>query len=419
MEIACRLPAFSLFSGSMIYRFGEFELDADRFELRRGGEALAAEPQVLSLLFHLARSGGRLVSKDEIVDEIWGGRIVSDAAITSRLKSARHLLGDDGERQETIRTVRGKGVRFLPQVVTTLTQAEEGPTVQRPRTEPPPQKVRFCQAPDGASLAYSVVGDGPPLVRAAHWLNHLEHEWESPIWRHWLDILVSHHRLLRYDERGSGLSDRNVDSLSFELMVEDLERVIEAADFDTFDLLGIAQGCPLAIAYAVKHPKRVRRMVLYGGYAAGWRIRDNAQMAEMREIIVRASESGWDRKIPAYGQLLTSLYFPDATEEEARSFVEAQHKSVTLETALRQSVVYSQIDVTDLLGRVEVPTLILHSREDAVVDVEAGRQMAKRIAGAQFVELDSNNHLILEREPTWRRLVRELHSFLSRDELTG
>lgn len=414
MEIACRKAVFSLSTAQMGYRFGEFELDPDRFELRRGGEALAAEPQVLSLLILLAQAGDRLVTKDEIVEKVWNGRIVSDAAITSRLKSARQLLGDDGERQAMIRTVRGKGVRFLPDVAVDR-GATAPPSVPDIRDNLPPQQVRFCKAPDGTGLAYSVVGDGPPLVKTANWLNHLEYEWESPIWKHWLDELAGRHTLLRYDERGNGLSDWNVDDLSFEAMVEDLEMVVDAAGFETFDLLGISQGCAVSIAYAVRHPERVRRMVLYGGYPAGWKRRGIKDEMEMRTVLAQAIETGWGKDNVAFRQLHTSLYFPGATQEQADWFNELQRISASPEAAKRLYMLFADIDVRHLLKKVGVPTLVAHCRDDAVVPVEAGRFLAAHLKDATFVELDSPNHLVLEHESAWPRFVQHLRAFLAEE----
>lgn len=400
----------------MRYRFGDFELDSDRFELRRKGQSLAAEPQVLSLLLVLAQAGDRLVSKDEIVQKVWDGRIVSDAAITSRLKSARHLLGDDGDRQSMIRTIRGMGVRFLPEV--TVEGPDAAPAAHPPAWQPedelalPPQHVRFCSAPDGTGLAYSVVGDGPPLVKTANWLNHLEFEWESPIWRHWLRELAGRHMLLRYDERGNGLSDWKVETLTFECFVQDLETVVDAAGFETFDLLGISQGCAVSVAYAVKHPERVRRMVLYGGYAMGWRMRNDPEELAFRETMLAAIETGWGRDNPAFRQLFTSLYFPGASREEASWFNELQRVSTSPQGAKALSLVLGAIDVRQLLPDVAVPTMVIHCRDDCLIPAQASRYMASKIPGASFVELDSPNHLVLESEAAWPRLVQHLRAFL-------
>jgi pimeloyl-ACP methyl ester carboxylesterase len=401
----------------MRYRFGAFELDPDRFQLCRDGEPIAAEPQVLSLLILLAQAGGRLVTKDEMIEAIWQGRIVSDAAITSRIKSARHLLGDDGQRQEMIQTVRGKGIRFLPEIsverARSRSDEDAGPGDARSLHDLPPQRIRYCRAPDGTGLAYSFVGEGPPLVKTANWLNHLEYEWESSIWRHWLTEFVYRHKLLRYDERGNGMSDWNVPQMNFEAFVDDLETVVDAARFDRFDLFGISQGCAVAIAYAVKHPERVGRMVLYGGFAKGWKVRGDPEEVAYRETMHSAIEAGWGRNNSAFRQLFTSLYFPEATTEQAHWFNEMQRISASPAMARQLFEVNGDIDVSDMLEQVRTPTLFVHSRNDSVVPVNSGQYLAANIPHAEFVELDSANHMVLGSEPAWGKLVQQLRTFLS------
>ncbi|QLC26761.1 alpha/beta fold hydrolase [Parasphingopyxis algicola] len=403
----------------MIYRFDHFVLDAARFELRRKGEMLAAEPQVLSLLILLVESRDRLVTKEELIERVWKGRIVSDAAVTSRIKSARQLLGDDGRQQRYIRTIHGKGLRFVgdveesepvqtQSVADTETAATPGSWQQ--------QRVEFCTAADGTGLAYSCVGDGPPLVKTANWLNHLEYEWESPIWSHWIHELSREHRLLRYDERGNGLSDWKVEDMSFEAFVDDLETVVAAAGFDGFDLFGISQGCAVSIAYAVRHPERVRSLILHGGYATGWKVRSDPEEVARREAMITLTKSGWGQDNPAYRQMFTTLYVPDASHEEADWFNELQRISASPESAIRLQDALARIDVRDLLGQVRIPTIVFHSREDAVVPFDSGRFMAKKIPGARFVALDSKNHLLLEHEPAWRKFVATMREFLAEQE---
>ncbi|MGP1351711.1 MAG: alpha/beta fold hydrolase [Parasphingopyxis sp.] len=399
----------------MIYRFDDFALDAGRFELRRAGEALAAEPQVLSLLILLVEGGDRLVTKDELIERIWEGRIVSDAAITSRVKSARHLLGDDGRQQRYIRTVHGKGFRFVAAV-----EADAAGTAQSDESQAAEeslsvrqQRVEFCTAADGTGLAYSCVGDGPPLVKTANWLNHLEYEWESPIWRHWIHELAREHTLLRYDERGNGLSDWKVEDISFDAFVQDLETVVDATGLDRFPLLGISQGCAVSIAYAVRHPERVKCLILHGGYAMGWKVRSDSEELARREAMMTLTKSGWGQDNPAYRQMFTSLYVPEASHEEADWFNKLQRISASPEAAIRLQDALARIDVRDLLAQIEVPTIVFHSREDAVVPFDAGRYMAKKIPGARFVALDSKNHLLLGHEPAWGRFVATMRGFLA------
>ncbi|MGZ8348665.1 MAG: alpha/beta fold hydrolase [Allosphingosinicella sp.] len=276
----------------------------------------------------------------------------------------------------------------------------------------PVQHTQFCTARDGTGIAYAWAGEGPPLVKTANWLNHIEYEWESPIWRHWLRELSRDHMLLRYDERGNGLSDWKVADLSFEAFVNDLETVVDAAGLDRFDLFGISQGCAVAIAYSVRHPQRVKRMVLVGGFARGWAKRGDPDEIARREAMLTLTRTGWGQNNPAFRQMFTTTYFPGATQEQADWFNELQRVSVSPEGAQRLQRVISEIDVTELLPQVSVPTLVMHSRNDAGVPFESGRGMAARIPGARFVAIDSANHLVLESESAWQVMVDHLHDFL-------
>ncbi|MGP1351712.1 MAG: alpha/beta fold hydrolase [Parasphingopyxis sp.] len=397
----------------MLYRFDDFELDAARFELRRAGEALAAEPQVLSLLIQLVEGGDRLVTKDELIERIWEGRIVSDAAITSRVKSARQLLGDDGRQQRYIRTVHGKGFRFVGDIEEA--GRSDAPARESEAPDWPRPRVEFCAAVDGTGLAYCCSGDGPPLMKAANWLHHLGCEWEIPIWRHMAAALSEHRRLIRFDGRGSGLSDWKVDDLSFDAFVDDIGVVAEAAGAARFDLIGTAQGSAMAIAYAVRHPEKVRRLILYNGYATGWRLWGSADEIAPREALLTLSRSGWGRENAAFRQMYTSLYFPDASAEQAAWFTELQRVSVSPEIVQRYEAMIADIDVRALLPQVRAPTLIFHSRDNTAVPFEAGRELGRAIPGARFVALDSPNHLIFENEPAWIKFTTHLRDFLKED----
>lgn len=277
----------------------------------------------------------------------------------------------------------------------------------------PPQHIRFCTASDGTGLAYSAVGDGPPLVKAANWLNHLDYDWDSPIWRHWLRAIINDRRLIRYDERGNGLSDWNVADISFEAFVDDLASVVDAAGLERFDLLGISQGCSVSIAFAVRHPERVRRLVLVGGYAAGWKIRASPDEIARREAMVTLTKGEWGQNNPAFRQMFTTLFFPDATPAHHDWFNELQRMSASPENAVRLQHAFAEIDVRDLLGKVTVPAMVLHARDDAVIPFSAGRLLAANIPHAEFVTLESRNHLLLENEPAWARAMDCIREFLN------
>jgi class 3 adenylate cyclase/pimeloyl-ACP methyl ester carboxylesterase len=280
-------------------------------------------------------------------------------------------------------------------------------------TAPPEQDIRFCQTPDGVRLAYSRIGRGPPLIKTGNWMTHLEYDLESPIWRHLYRELAREHALVRYDARGNGLSDWDVDDVSFEAFVRDLETVADAAGVERFALFGISQGCAVSIAYAVRHPARVSHLVLYGGFAQGWRARARTDAErEQGAAMLTLMRLGWGQENPAFRQLFTSQFIPGGTKEQADWFNELQRVSASPENAARNLLATADVDVTALLPRVAVPTLVLHARGDARAPFEVGRAMAAGIPGARFVPLQSRNHLILESEPAFTRLLEELRAFL-------
>jgi class 3 adenylate cyclase/pimeloyl-ACP methyl ester carboxylesterase len=275
------------------------------------------------------------------------------------------------------------------------------------------QQIRFCRSSDGAQLAYSRIGQGPPLVKTGNWMTHLEKDLESPIWRHLWRDLARDHTLIRYDARGNGLSDWDVEEISFDSFVRDLEAVVDAAAVDQFDLLGISQGCAVSAAYAVRHPGRVRRLVLYGGYVVGSAKRArSAAEREQAAAMLTLMRLGWGQENSAFRQLFTSQFAPGATKEQADWFNDLQRVSCSPENAVRNMEANGQVDVTDLLGKVGVPTLVMHARGDARVPFDSGRRLAAGIPGARFVPLESSNHLILEGEPAYARFLEEISSFL-------
>jgi pimeloyl-ACP methyl ester carboxylesterase/AraC-like DNA-binding protein len=286
-------------------------------------------------------------------------------------------------------------------------------------TRLPEQVVRHCTAKDGTRLAFSVVGEGPPLVKAANWLNHIEHDWKSPVWSHWLHEFTRGHTLIRYDERANGLSDWDTPEISFESFVDDLECVVDCAGVERFDLLGISQGASVAIAYAVRHPERVRKLVICGGYAAGWAVRANPEEVARREAMITLTEAGWGADHPAYRQLFTNLYIPEGTAEQVAWFNEVQRVSASPENAVKLQRALSEIDARELLPKVTVPTLIFHARDDQVVPFAAGEELARHIPGASFVPLEGENHILLEKEPAWREFVRITREFLETEDWTG
>jgi pimeloyl-ACP methyl ester carboxylesterase len=376
----------------MQFVFSGHTLNTDLRELSRGGERIAIEPQVFDLLVYLLKNRSRVVSKDELIVAVWEGRVVSDSTLASRVNAARHAIGDSGHEQQLIRTLS----RREP------TEANRAA---------PRQEIRFCTSSDGVRIAFAQVGAGDPLVKAANYLNHLEYDWESPVWKPLLTELAARYSLLRYDARGNGLSDWNVKDFSFGSLIRDLEAVVTATNVQRFSLLGISQGCALAVSYAVRNPERVSRLVLYGGYARGKRRRGSKKEIAEADALQTLIREGWGRDNPAFRQTFTSLFIPDGTPEQIRWWNELQRRTTSPENAARMRRAWDEIDVTEVLPLVRCPTLVLHCQEDAVQPFEEGRRLAAGIPGARFVALEGRNHVILPGDPSWKRFLEEIAEF--------
>jgi pimeloyl-ACP methyl ester carboxylesterase len=275
------------------------------------------------------------------------------------------------------------------------------------------QRIGFSTAPDGARIAHASVGEGPVLVKAANWLNHLEHDWDSPVWAPLFQELARDHRFVRYDERGNGMSDWDVTDLGFDAFVTDLECVVEASDCGAFPLLGLSQGCAVAIEYAARHPERVTRLVLWGGYAAGWRIDGDDAVRAERQALITLVRQGWGRDDPSYRQIFSRAFMPTATPAELASFDAFQRVTTSPENAARFLETFADIDVRHRLADVRAPTLVMHARGDRRVPLEQGAQIAAGIAGAEFVTLPTDNHLLLGREPASGLFLAHVRQFLA------
>jgi pimeloyl-ACP methyl ester carboxylesterase/DNA-binding CsgD family transcriptional regulator len=280
------------------------------------------------------------------------------------------------------------------------------------------QTIRFIKSGDGTRLAVATSGQGPPLVKSANWLSHLEFDWQSPVWRHWFSFLSSGRQLIRFDPRGCGLSDWDVADLSHDAQVADLEAIIEASDLETFPLLGISQGGAACIEYAVRHPERVTQLVLYGCYSEGWAQR-GAESRRHGEALVELIRQGWGQENPAFRLLFASLFIPDATTEQVRWFADLMRTTTQPEIAARIIECFGQINVRALLPKVKVPTVVVHARNDARIPFEQGRLLAAEIPNASFVTLESRNHILIESEPAWARFCETFNECMGISPAVG
>jgi pimeloyl-ACP methyl ester carboxylesterase/DNA-binding CsgD family transcriptional regulator len=288
------------------------------------------------------------------------------------------------------------------------------PTIERRKPE---QGVFFAKSFDGTRIAFSIAGNGPPLVKVAHCMNHVEHDWDSPVWRHLQEELTREHTLTTSDERGSGLSDWDVEDISFEAWVRDLEMVVDAAGLRQFPLYGMAHAGAVAIAYTARHPERISRLILHGAYARGWLSRGaTAAQIEEARLMIELMRVGWGRDNPAWRQVFVMQNFPEATPEEVRALEKQMRIAVSPENAVRLETAMHHIDVRQLAPQIKVPTLILHSRQDERVPFEEGRLLASLIPNAQFVVLESKNHLLTEHDHAWPKFVAAFRSFMSSND---
>jgi class 3 adenylate cyclase/pimeloyl-ACP methyl ester carboxylesterase len=362
---------------------------------------------------------------DVIVD---GGDIFGDGVnVAARLESiaerggiciSRQVLDQiEGKLDLTYRELGRQNLKNIAKPVEVYTirlDAAASPGSRFLATANLKQEIHYCKAPDGVRLAYATVGNGPPMLKSAHWLGHLEYDRELPIHQHFLLGLAKDHTLITYDARGNGLSDWDVEELSLDAWVRDMEAVADAAGLGRFPLVGFSQGCAVSIAFAVRHPERVSHLILYGGYVEGRNKRPNVTTAD-RESFAAVNtliKHGWGADNPAFRQIFTSLFMPGATKDQMEAFNELQRLSASPECALRYRVTTADLDVRDLLSQVKAYTLVMHVREDPTVPVDQGRELAAGIPGARFVALPGKNHMLLEQDPGLPLFFEELRDFL-------
>jgi pimeloyl-ACP methyl ester carboxylesterase/DNA-binding CsgD family transcriptional regulator len=272
------------------------------------------------------------------------------------------------------------------------------------------QEIRFCTSPDGTTIAWARHGSGPPLVKAGNWLTHLEFDWESPVWRHWMEGLGERHTLIRYDERGCGLSDRDPKNLGIDAWVADLETVVDAAGVDRFALIGVSAAAATAIAYAVRHPERVERLISYGGFSRGRAQRGESERRRM-EMLVSVIRNGWTSPDPAFRRMFTMMFLPEGTPEQMAWYDELQRRSITPEDAVRLYQARGVLDIRDIVPQMQAKALVLHGTGDRVVPFEEGRIIASLLPNARLMSLESVNHVLLATEPAWSEFLAEVNAF--------
>ena len=384
-----------------VVHFDVYTLDLGRCSLRRGKDQIELRPKAFDVLRYLIENWGRVIGKEELIQAVWPGVFVTDDALVQCVRDIRFALADEACR--IIKTVPRRGYLFSVEP-------------QYPSTRHVPsgsgQQVEFCHTKDGVKLAIASTGQGLPLVRPPTWFNHLEYDWHVEFRSALYRFLSERFRLIRYDGRGNGLSDRYVPEISFATFEHDLEAVVDALHLQRYALLGISQGAPIAIAHAVSHPERVSKLVLNGGFALGTNRRSSAKDLEMAQAYLTLMRHGWGDEHSAFLRTFSMLYFPSASAEELKASAELQRMAMSGEAAVRLRLACADIDIVELLPRVSAPTLVLHSRHDNAVPFEEGRRLAAGIPNARFVALESENHVPMPDEPAWPTFIGEIEAFL-------
>jgi pimeloyl-ACP methyl ester carboxylesterase/DNA-binding winged helix-turn-helix (wHTH) protein len=398
-------------ASNTVYEFGPFRLELREHRLLRHGAPIPLPGKAFQTLRVLVEARGNLVSKQDLMTAVWPETSVEENNLDRNISTLRKALGEQSSGRPFIETVPRVGYRFLAPV----TDGNSASSPLAPPAEIIPstrQEIRFCVTPDKVRLAYSTIGSGHPLVRVANCFNHLDFEWESPIWRHWVRDLAGASSILRYDGRGNGLSTWEVEDISFESWVRDLEVVVDAAGLDKFALFGHSQGGAIAIAYAVRHPERVSHLILCGAYSRGAYHRGHPDAVEVRCALETLVRLNWGKTNPSFFQVVTNLYIPEkATDEDQCWFKDLQQISVSPENLVKTMRACDDINVRPLLPKISVPTIVFHSDRDRIAPSEEGRILAAEIPGAQFVPLPSANHILLSDEPAWKLFLEELASF--------
>lgn len=389
------------------FSIAAFALDGQRRELRDAtGGLVALRPRAFDVLLFLARRAGALVTKDELLDAVWPGLVVTDDSLVQCIVEIRRALADESHR--IVRTEPRRGYRLLA-------ADSLPPTIDVPGDETPfEQQVRFAVTPDGVSIAWALAGDGPPLMRASHWMTHLDLDWCSVAWGTRIRRWARQFRLLRYDERGTGLSDQDATPGTLDECVAAMEAVVEAAGWCRFALVATSGGSPVAIRYAARHPESVSRLVLMGGWARGALARGVAP-AHI-DAMERLLHDGWGQENPAFRQLITTQMWPAATAEQLCSFNELQRASCTAENAAQLMRRRSEFDASADLARIRCPTLVLHSLRDAAVPFEEARRVVGGIADARLQSFDSPNHTPLIGEPAYGLVLQAIDDFLGEED---
>ncbi|MEL7115816.1 MAG: alpha/beta fold hydrolase [Pseudomonadota bacterium] len=384
------------------YRFGSFSLDPAQHRLTKDGEAVAVEPKVFDLLRLLVENAGQLITRDRMIEVVWQGRIVSDSAISACVAAARRAVEDDGQTQAVIKTVARRGF-------TCVADVEVAGTKPVPQRQLAP-RLQFTKNREGKSLAYALVGDGPPIVYTTFGSTSIEADWSSPFFRPLFDAISAQNTLVRFDGIGSGHSDLLMASAGPEAGAKDLLAVADAVGLDRFGLFCQSGSALSAVYLAAHYPDRISRMVLNGGYALGRDLRDGTSGTQ--EMFGMISEA-WDKPQSSFLLAYSLLYFPEGPLDLAKDIVEIMNKACPAENMLKMRKAFNNASVVDLLPKVQCPTLIVHARNDSIHPLSQARMLATGIPNSELLVLESANHVPMPGSADWSGFVASTIDFLN------
>ncbi len=395
----------------MRYSFADCILDTDRHRFARGGEEVALEPQVFDLLQLLAENAGLLVTKDQLVDKVWTGRIVSDATISARINAARNAVGDNGKDQAIIRTHSRRGFELVAPLETESPENQ----LDQPATEPTRQVIRYALSADGTGVAYSISGSGPPLLRAQHQVSHLELDWNSPFFRPTFDLLGESHTLVRYDIRGTGLSDADLEGVTIEHHVEDMKAVADAAGLERFPIHANLQSVAVAVRFAATYPHRISKLVLQDGYCRGRAIREDAPKDYEADPMISLLRGGdWGDPTNGFMRGWATFLFPDLSYDETTDMILQISAACKTENMIELRMIIDHFDSSDYLSQVSAPTLVIPARNNAAHPLKEGRFLAAGIEGAELLVIEGGNIFCIASSPTWQQQMDAIQEFLAR-----
>jgi pimeloyl-ACP methyl ester carboxylesterase len=396
----------------MELRFADCSLDCDRYAFVRAGQQVDVQPKVWAFLRLLAENAHRVLSKEEIIDTLWPDVLVAEGSLQRLASLAREALG----RGDLLRTIRGVGYQLAAEVEfvgEVRARPESAAATPPPSESTQSPEFRYCRTVDGVNVAWTSIGEGPAVVRALGWFTNLEYEWAWPRARRFWEIFGEGHRLILYDGRGMGLSDPS-EEFSPEIRLRDLEAVVDAAEADRFDLVGLSEGCGTAINYALRHSPRVHRLVLYGPPSFIFRDLEPEDF-ELGKVMLSLIEATWGSNSGRFGRMLAELFVGQSADAETlKLFDRMQRASTDKQTAIRYFRAMSRGTRPDARA-LRVPTMIVHRKEDAIAPFGAAKAGTALISGARLIPIAGDNHWPMADDPTAPVMLRAITEFLDGD----